>query len=325
MGAKITALLAALGLLSGCGSSDIPAQPTATAAEKPDSAHEDNKPLELTAQERGRLGIVTAPAQAVTFTPAQSGYGVVLSHESIAQAVADLQTAGGAAHVSQTALVRARKLATGPGALGLDSVETLEKQSSADQAALDLAHHKLTALLGEQLPWQTPGRGGELEALASGHARLVRATFPSGIWTGTTPRTLRLFPMDAAAAAPTWRSTRVWDAPQDANIPGRSFFAFIKTTAIPEGSRLQVSDDSSAAAAPGVLIPATAVVISNGAYWCYLEKQAGTFSRVAIDPQHPLGAGYFVSEGIKDGDPVVIASAGLLLARETNSGSAADD
>jgi hypothetical protein len=328
MAAKITVvLLAATALLAGCGSSDLHAPAAAqasTPADKPDSAHEETKPLELTAQERSRLGIVTTPAQAVTFAPTEVGYGVVLSHESIAQAVADLQTATGAGRVSQTALARAQKLASGPGALGLDAVETLEKQSSADQAALQLARHKLTALLGERLPWQSLGHASELESLASGHARLVRVTFPSGVWTGTTPKTLALFPMDAGPSAPTWSAARVWEAPQDTNIPGRSFFAFIKATDIPEGSRLQASDAHSPGAA-GVLIPAAAVVISNGAYWCYLEKKADTFSRVAIELGHPLGAGYFVSEGIKNGDPVVIAAAGLLLARETNASSESDD
>jgi hypothetical protein len=71
----------------------------------------------------------------------------------------------------------------------------------------------------------------------------------------------------------------------------------------------------------GVLIPASAVVITNGQYWCYLEKTAGTFTRVAIDIARPLGDSYFVNDGVAEGDPVVSSSAGLLLARETNSGS----
>lgn len=340
----VAALLAVFATLAiaGCGSSDLHALPAAApparaethapgsdaptdkSDEKTDSTHEGAKPLELTAQERTRLGIATSPAQAVTFAPSESGYGVVLNHESIAQAVADLQIAAGAERVSQTALTRAQKLASGPGALGLDAVETLEKQSSADQAALSLARHKLTALLGEQLPWQTLNKGGELEALASGHAKLVRATFPSGAGSVAAPKSLRLFPMDGGPTTQTWTAVRVWDAPRDTGMPGRSFFAFVKAGDIPEGTRLQVSDPQGAGTA-GVLIPSSAVVISNGAYWCYLEKKAGTFSRVAVDLEHPLGAGYFVSEGIKDGDPVVIAATGLLLARETNASSESDD
>ncbi len=38
----------------------------------------------------------------------------------------------------------------------------------------------------------------------------------------------------------------------------------------------------------------------------------------------PLGEGYFVNKGVAVGDQVVTQSAGLLLAREMNPGTAAD-
>ena len=68
----------------------------------------------------------------------------------------------------------------------------------------------------------------------------------------------------------------------------------------------------------GVLIPETAVVISEGKYWCYVEQQPGLFTRTAIDASRPMPGGYFVKEGIAPGATVVTAAAGLLLARETN-------
>ena len=355
MGAKVTpapvatALFAATAvmLLTACGHSEL----TATAATAPTSSSAGTEPqtpalrpdhkapedtpddksddsakhsVDLTPEERTRLGITTAPAQSLTFSAGEVGYGVVLSHDSIAQAVADLQTATGAEHVSHTALTRARQLASGPGALGLDTVETLEKQSSADLAALSLARHKLTAMLGEQLPWHTVEPGGELDTLASGRAKLVRLTFPSGAWTAATPKSLRLMPMDGSSATPIGTAAPVWSAPQDSGMPGRSFFALIKSADLPEGSRLQASEFRDTGTA-GVLIPAAAVVISNGQYWCYLERKAGTFTRVAVDLEHPLGAGYFVSAGVKDGEPIVVTAAGLLLARETNASPEAGD
>jgi hypothetical protein len=113
----------------------------------------------------------------------------------------------------------------------------------------------------------------------------------------------------------------VWAAPQDATLPGRSFFALLDKTDIPEGLRFQALPATSSTGAAGVLIPATAVVISNGQYWCYLEKTPGTFTRIVIDIDKPLGQGYFVSDGVAAGDPVVTSAAGLLLARETNNSS----
>ncbi len=104
----------------------------------------------------------------------------MLSHESIAQAVADLETAEGAAHLSQAALARAQKLAAGPGALGVDALETLEKQSSADRVALSLAQRKLTVVMGVRFPWKGDAARHVLDALASGRSKWVRATFPLG-------------------------------------------------------------------------------------------------------------------------------------------------
>jgi hypothetical protein len=359
MGGKIVVLLLAAGLLAGCGASD-PADSgqQAAAAGKPSSAatskggepggaksattgeadkapaedapSDEPKPVVLTAEERQKLGIATAPAQAITFKDSSTAFGVVLSHESIAQAVADLETAASAARLSEIALTRAQNLAGGPGALGVDTLETLQKQKSADQAALSLARRKLTAVVGVRFPWQgAKGDSAVLDALASGEAKLVRATFPSGVLVGGVPKNLRLMPMDPGATATNTAliANPVWDAPQDATLPGRSFFALVRRVDIAEGSRLQVMPEAPADGVTGVLVPAAAVVISGGQYWCYLEKKADTFARVRIVIDKPFGDGYFVSDGVgpSDGDKVVTSAAGLLLAREMNAASGSED
>jgi hypothetical protein len=384
MGGKIIALLLAAALIAGCGGSnpgdskskgDDPAGAKSATTSEADKApaegepSDEPKPVVLTAEERQKLGITTAPAQAITFNDSSTAFGVVLSHESIAQAVADLETAAGAAHLSQVALTRAQKLAAGPGALGVDTLETLQKQNSADQTALVLARRKITAVVGVRFPWQgAEGDRNVLDALASGEAKLVRATFPSGVFAGAAPKTLRLVSLEPGAetfagaavdpgsksatragtvagadstpgSAPATRAgdaalgitsltaSPVWDAPQDTNLPGRSFFALIRKANIAEGARFQVLPGAPANGVPGVLVPATAVVITGGQYWCYLEKKAGTFARVPIVIDKPLGAGYFVSDGVglANGDQVVTSAAGLLLAREMNAASGPED
>jgi hypothetical protein len=364
-------LLLAAGLLAGCGASDPPddgkqsaatSQASSAAASKggepadakaatTDAADkapgegapsDEPKPVVLTAEERQKLGITTAPAQAITFNDSSTAFGVVLSHETIAQAVADLETAAGAAHLSEIALTRAQKLATGPGALGVDTLETLQKQKSADQAALSLARRKITAVVGVRFPWQgAKGDSAVLDALASGEAKLVRATFPSGVFVGATPKTLRLAPLeesnlgsasatrarDSAAETTSLTASPVWDAPQDTNLPGRSFFALVRKADIAEGARFQALSGEPANGVTGVLVPAAAVVISGGQYWCYVEKKADTFGRVPIVIDRPFGDGYFVNDGVglSEGDEVVTSAAGLLLAREMNAASGSDD
>jgi hypothetical protein len=365
MGGKIVVLLVAaqlltLGLVAGCGTSspanggsqsaptskaDEPEVTKATATGAAPEARTEGessdgpRPVVLTVEERQKLGITTTPAQAITFNDSSTAFGVVLAHETIAQAVADLETAASAAHQSEIALTRGQKLAAGPGALGTDILETLQRQKSTDQAALALARRKITAVVGVKFPWQGANDDtGILDALASGEAKLVRATFPTGVLVGTAPKSLRLVTLEPAVESasrtgdpPTevasLTATPVWDAPQDPNIPGRSFFALVRKADIAEGARFQALPSAPTNGIAGVLVPASSVIITGGQYWCYLEKKTGTFARVPIVVAKPLGAGYFLSEGlgVADGDQVVTGAAGLLLAHEMGAASGPED
>jgi hypothetical protein len=279
-----------------------------------------------------RLGIITTQAQAVTFTPNAEGFGVVLGHDSIAQIAADIETARAAARQSQSALVRAKGLANGPGALGAEVVENATRQTAADQASLTLAQRKLTATLGLNFPRQgAEADEAVLTSLANGTFKLARVTFPPGAIAGATPRELRLLPLDSSAAdatngASVWNSNTVWEAPRDPTIPGRSLFALLRTADIPEGVRLQALPVSGNGAIQGVLIPSSAVVVSEGQYWCYLRKGTDSFARAPITVDRPLAQGYFVSaERVAPGAEIVTAAAGLLLARQTNPSSESAD
>jgi hypothetical protein len=74
----------------------------------------------------------------------------------------------------------------------------------------------------------------------------------------------------------------------------------------------------------GVAIPASAAVMSEGKFWCFVQRKPGTFERVEIDTERPTSDGYFVTDGVAAGDEIVTAAAGQLLARESASGSEPD-
>ena len=168
-----------------------------------------------------------------------------------------------------------------------------------------------------------------LQDLAGGKIKLLRTTFPLGTVHGETPKTLRAAHLDAIQSASPQAAlgtqlTSIWDAPADVSVPGRSFFALLKGGDYAEGERLLVWAPGAGPAQAGVLVPAAAVVISNGKYWCYVEKTPGNFLRVAVNTDRPLAGGYVVTEGVQAGDKVVTSAAGLLLARETNSAADTD-
>jgi hypothetical protein len=195
-------------------------------------------------------------------------------------------------------------------------------QAATDAAALTLAQRKLTASFGQRQSWHDTS-GALLTDVANGKVRLLRATFSLGTLTGPLPRSLHISRLDAVANSDNWTSNTVWAAPADSTMPGRSVFALLDESDIGEGERLIVHATLGGSES-GVLVPQAAVVISEGKYWCYVERQPGTFTRVAIDARRPQASGYFVKDSIAAGTPVVIAGAGLLLASETGSVAEAD-
>jgi len=345
-------LLLSLALLPGCGKQQ-PAANAAKAAPEEKSAAADKKgaagdekkdaagdkdekkdekeeggagEVKLTPEEVEKLGIATTAAASVKYVPAKQGFGVVLGHDAIAQAVADVATAQAGLRLSQAALARIARLDGTAGAQSAEAHESAARQASVDAAALRLAEAKSSALLGQRPPWATHDDGKTLADLAEGHAKLLRVTFPLGVLNGAAPNSLRIARLDAATVGERWTSRVVWDAPADSAIPGRSFFALLQHTDVGEGERVLIwaTGDSSQAAESGILVPPSAVVVADAKYWCFVERQPGVFSRAPLDISRPMADGYFVKDGIKPGDPIVTSAAGLLLARQTNPSSEAE-
>ena len=317
---SMTAALA-LAVLAACASK----QEVAPAAEAvPEAAAAVESGLVLEKEQIEKLGLQTQPAAAASFVAEISGYGLVLGHEGIALMTAEIATANAAARQSRTALARIKQLADTPGAFPAETVEAAERQAGTDNAALALAQQKLTAALGQRGPWSAPAGSGVLGALATGQTKLIRASFSSGSLGSDIPRRLRVAHFDAGGKTRDWKSGAVWDAPADASVPGRSFFALLSGSDASEGERLQVWASTGAAARNGALVPSAAVVLSNDTYWCFVEKPAGNFVRVAVDTSRPLEGGYFVTDGVAVGDTVVTTAAGLLLARALNPSTEAE-
>jgi hypothetical protein len=301
--------------------------PPAEAPASQEKAAAEAQGVSLKPEEIEKAGIVTAPAAATTHAPESSGYAVVLTRDTIAQAVADLTSAAAVARQSRAALERTRSLAQTPGAMPVESLEAAERQAAVDQAALILAQRRLSASFGANAPWKGNLGNPLLAELASGERKLARVTFPLGAVVGEAPAKLWFAhlgqPQHATSAGRSFESLLVWSAPADASIPGRSFFATLKGSDAGEGERLLARVPIGAPEA-GVLVPLAATLISQGKYWCYIEERPGVFRRREVDASTPTDEGYFVKSGIPAGAKIVVASAGQLLARETNPSTAAD-
>jgi len=326
-GLWVLGLWVALTLLGGChkapATADALAGPEAKSG--PAAAGKGgDEGVSLQAEEVEKLGIATAEAQRATHIPDMAGYGVVVPHEALAQSVSELVTAAAAAQQSSAALARVRHLAGTAGAMGADVEEAAVRQEAVDRAALSLAQQKSSTVFGQNPPWKDDFNSATLKALANGQLKLARVTFPLGSLGDKSPASLRLARINGSGADKNWKSTIVWGAPADANVPGKSFFALLKGVDAGEGERLLAWAPTGEPEA-GAQIPAAAAIVSGGKYWCYVEDKPGHFVRVEIDTSMPMDDGYFIKDGIAAGDKVVTAAAGLLLARETNPSTAAAD
>ena len=231
--------------------------------------------MTLTPDQVEKLGVATQPARAIEYREEAAGYGVVVNHESIAQAAAELATAQAAERLSSSALLRAKKLDGTTGAVSADVEDTAVQKAQVDAAALTLTTRRLSSMFGMKPPWSSGGGDAALQELASGKIKLVRVTFPLGLLSGAAPASLRAAHIGANKPGMGWKMNVVWDAPADASIPGRSFFAQLMGSDAGEGERLQVWAPVGEPTS-GVVIPAAAAVMSDGKYWCYVEKKPGT-------------------------------------------------
>src|SRR5208337_456828 len=100
-------------------------------------------------------------------------------------------------------------------------------QAAVDAAALALAKQRLSSTLGSKPPWKGTDDSATLQALANGRLKLVRVTFPLGAWGAGTPASLRATRIGDVTPDAGWTMHEVWNAPADASVPGRSFFALL--------------------------------------------------------------------------------------------------
>ena len=300
-----------------------PEKATATAGDAKPAASAEAKEtaaegVTLTAEQVEKMGVETAPVEATEYAEEAAGFGVVLSHDTIAQAAAELATARATVNFSRSSLARAQKLAGTPGAVSADALDAAAQKAAVDAAALTLAAQKMSSTLGLSPPWKDGQDDPTLRGLATGTVKLVRATFPLGAGLVGTPKRLRAAPLGTAERGTDWTLHSVWNAPADVTVPGRSFFALLTSADAGEGERLQVWAPIGKSVA-GFEVPASAAVLNEGKYWCYLEVKPGLYHRVEFDTSKPSAGGYFVIDGIEAGSKVVTTGAGQLLAKETGS------
>ena len=277
----------------------------------------------LTSEDQAKLGVEVATIESAAFQPSIAGPAYVVDAQSVVGTMAELRKAEADSRNSTVALQRARDLFNSDAAVSAETLEAAERQAATDEAQLRVARARATLSFGAAAPWLDAARRESLlVALSGGAMLLVSASFPSGL-AGAQPAALALRRLGLADTA-SWCATEVWAGPADPRVPGPTVLALL--AAPPELSPGERLTASVATGSPlsGLVVPLSAVVLAGGESWCYVTAAGADFVRRRVDLSRPLGAGYFQADGFAAGERIVVAGAGLLLAREFGGGAEAE-
>jgi hypothetical protein len=309
MHCRFPAAFAVLLTLAACGKTEKTQE-----AAKEETAADDR--LVLSEDQIKSLGITTVAVKAADFRSGVSGYGVVVSLDTIGQADSEVLTAQAVAAQSQAAAARAHYLFSAEGgAVSRESMEASQSKATADQAALALAQRKAEAIFGHNAPWEKSGsRRAIMDRLTAGTTVLVRVTFPLG---SLDHQSVKLAVARLGMNAVRWPAAAIWEAPADPTFPGPSILALVEGSDLAQNDHVIATVPTGAPAA-GVTVPSAALVYSEDHAWVYLQTGPRSYRRVPVSTANATEGGYFVAQGVTPGARVVTAGAGLLLARERN-------
>jgi hypothetical protein len=302
--------------LAGCGGkADKAREPSA----------DETKPalgVALDEEERGKLGVELGDVAIAAFQPTLDGLARIIDAQTVVAAMADLDKATAEARTSEVALKRARDLYRADKTVSAETLEAAERQAAADQAQLTVARAHASLEFGAA-PWLAAERREMLlAALARGDMLLVSATFPSGL-PAARPANLALRRIGTEIGE-FWITTDIWTGPSDPSVPGPTLLGLLSTPqGLSYGERL-IASVATGPEVSGSVVPASAVVLAGGEAWCYVAESEDVLARRRVDLGRPVRQGYFQASGFTPGEHVVVAGAGLLLAREIGGGAESD-
>lgn len=286
----------------------------------PQADQGDSEGLTLSAAERQRLGIVTAPLAAAPSAGTHPALGVVLDPQPLFQLLADLASARAAERASSAVLARTRQLHAAEGNASTQELEQAQSTATQDSARVRLLTRQLQSQWGG--PLAADGNEALADALAAGDQILLRIDSELVFGDPRLPAAAA-WPLDGRH--PPLPLGTLWPAPiQDPMSPGRSFLALAeRAPGLRPGAhgRVQLSLPGDAAAA--LLLPRSALVMAQGQGYAYIDTGDGHYQRRLVDLSRALNSGYLIDAGYAAGEPVVVHGAGLLLAAEL--GSSEDD
>ena len=286
----------------------------ALSACKPLPAQEVEKGTEYDSKPETAEAVVSVIAlKSETRAQAVEGTATVLAPDTLIQLDADLKAQKIAADFSRAQRARSETLFKDKVTISRQDMETAARQSETDAVQFSLLENRLRMTWGDAAPFLDAERRRDVIArLSSGQLNIVRLDFPN--IDAHEPRNVKVMPLLGNGSV---AIEKLWPAPQgNMAMPGSSFLALLPAApGLRQGDRARAVADNGDNAT-GVVIPSSAIVITEGRAWAFIQKRADKYARRPVPLENPVEGGYLVKLGFAEGDKVVIRGAGHLLARE---------
>lgn len=294
--------------------------------------------LELDRATQNQGGIKTGELALQQHLPTITGYATVLDIQPLIDlrtrhdsTQGQYQVAQASASASQQEFKRLLTLYRNGQNTSLKAVQAAEASWKADQARMDAAHaasrdirHQARQQWGKTLSdWALASAPSPLTGLLDRQRVLLRVTVPVDETFARPPAHIQITGFGGSAHQV---ADLISASPQsDPRIQGQTYFYQMTTESLASGMRLKAWLPKSGARAQGVIIPPNAVVWYAGQPWVYIQRDSEHFIRRAISAHESVAGGWFVSQGFKPGERVVINGAQLLLSEEFKPQSGGGD
>jgi len=288
------------------------AKVAAKAAEEPEASPR----VKLNRAQQTSAGIEVAQPIPRELPREVKGYGRVLDPTALMVSLVDLDAAEAALDASKKEFERIQVLFAHEQNASARAVETAEAALKRDQAQVEGVRAKLIAVWGRPLIEQK-GLRAVVRSLTDHEAVLVRVDLPISETLFSPPTGARIISL-----AREERSANAefvgFATSADPQVQGQGFLFLLKENTLGARPDMAVIGYLATGTDPlrGVVVPRGVVVRSEGKAWVYVQQDDTTFIKKPVVLDRPVEDGWFVAEGLTQGDRVVVSGAQILLSEE---------
>jgi len=273
--------------------------------------------LKLDAEAQRHIGLKIEPIAAAQLPPEVKGYGRVLDPAPLAALHIEGESARAALAASTREFERLKRLHEQDQNVSTRALETAEAAAKHDQILAESVKNRFDLNWGRALGGQKD-LPAFINSLAAQEAALVRIDLPLGEALQTPPVGARIAAL--TAGAPPVEAQFLGPATTaDPLTQGQGFLFLLTGNPLPPGAAVTGWLKVPGEPASGVIVPRAALLRHEGGAYVYVQIGDENFQRREIELDRPVEKGWFVMEGVKAGEKIVVIGAQQLLSEELKS------